>query len=85
MFSVKEVSSEIKRYISSNQYYRGVHFSKIEERDFCAYTADELSGMFLKGFGGNYESSITLRFSNGVGLEAEVYISNSKASRIGSN
>ena len=83
MFSVKEVSNEIRRYTSSNQYYRGIKFSKIEDRDFCAYTSDELSGMFLKGFGGNYESSITIRFSNGVGLEAEVYISNAKASRIG--
>ena len=85
MFSVKEVSNEIRRYISLNQYYRGIRFSKIEDRDFCAYTSDELSGMFLKGFGGNYESSITIRFSNGVGLEAEVYISNAKASKIGSN
>lgn len=85
MLNVREVSSTIRQYVTSNKYYKGIKFDKIEDRDFCAYTSDELSGILLKGFGGDYESSVTFRFSNGVGLETEIYISNAKARRIGAN
>ena len=85
MASVREVSRVIQDYVRNESDLRYIKFDKIEERDFCAYISDELTSKFQQGFGGDYESSITFRFSNGVGLEAEVYISNRKAQRIGAN
>ena len=85
MFNVKDMSKSISRYLSTNSNYRNIKFTKYEDRSYCSYVSDELSGIFLNGFGGEYESSITFSYSEGLGLQVEVYISNSKARRIGSN
>lgn len=85
MFNVKDMSKSISRYLSTNANYRGIKFTKYEERSYCSYVSDELSGIFEQGFGGDYESSITFSYSEGLGLQVEVYISNAKARRIGSS
>lgn len=76
---VKQASIDIKNYINSTSDLCNMCFDDVVERDFCAYTCDDLKGLFLKGFGGNYESSISFSYSEGLGFSAEVYISNAKA------
>lgn len=83
---VKKSGQKIREYLSSYDCpLSGLRFSVTQERDYCAFTCDELRGVFLNGFGGDYESSIAIYFSEGRGLTAEVYISNAKARGIGSS
>ena len=84
MVSIKEMGRLIKSFLQSNEYYRGIHFELYEDRHYVSYISDELNGIFLRGFGGDYESNITFRYSE-IGLQMEVYLSNNKARRVGAN
>lgn len=84
MFSIKEMGKLIKNYIQTNEYYRGIHFELYEDRHYVSYISDELNGIFLRGFGGDFESTIIFRYSE-IGLVMEVYLSSAKARRVGAN
>ena len=84
MVSIKEMGRLIKSFLQSNEYYRGIHFELYEDRHYVSYISDELNGIFLRGFGGDYESSIIFRYSE-MGLDMEVYLSSAKARRVGAN
>lgn len=79
--SVNEASSVISSYLR-NGVFSGIKFDKYSDRTYVSYVSDELNGIYLRAFGGDYESSISVSYSVGRGLYIEVYFSSSKARQI---
>ena len=75
--SVSEAGSIISSYLR-NGVFSGIKFDKYGDRTYVSYVSDELNGVYLRAFGGDYESSISVSYSTGRGLYIEVYFSSSK-------
>lgn len=75
--SIREASSIIREFVTSN-YFPGIRFDKYDDRYYVSYVSDVLSGVYLDGFGGDYESSISVGYSSGRGLYIEIYFSSKK-------
>ena len=76
--SVREAGSVISSFIREGRYFSGILFNKYDDRNYVSYISDELNGVYLRAFGGDYESSIIISYSLGVGFVYEVYFSSSK-------
>ena len=61
----------------------GLGFSVDGDRNYCTCLCDELSGMYERAFGGDYESNIMLSYSEGRGIYMEVYFSSARARQVG--
>lgn len=79
--SVSEAGNIISNYLR-NGVFSGIKFDKYSDRTYVSYVSDELNGIYLRAFGGDYESSISVSYSVGRGLYIEVYFSSSKARQI---
>ena len=79
--SVSEAGNIISSYLR-NGVFSGIKFDKYGDRTYVSYVSDELNGIYLRAFGGDYESSISVSYSVGRGLYIEVYFSSSKARSI---
>ncbi len=77
--SVREAGSVISNFIREGRYFSGITFDKYGDSRYVSYVSDVLNGIWQRAFGGNYESSITFSYSQGVGFVIEVYFSNSQA------
>ena len=75
--SIKEATSVISEFVRCG-YFPGITFEKYDDRHYVSYVSDELKGVYLDGFGGDYESSISVGYSLGRGLYIEIYFSSSK-------
>ena len=60
-----------------------LNFSVDGDKNYCTCLCDELSGMYERAFGGDYESNIMLSYSEGRGLYMEVYFSGARARQVG--
>ena len=78
--SVSEAGSIISSYLRSG-VFSGIKFDKYSDKTYVSYVSDELNGVYLRAFGGDYESSIIVSYSQGVGLNIEIYFS-SKVARL---
>ena len=76
--SISEANSIISNYLRVG-VFSDISFEKYGDRNYVSYVSDVLNGIWQRAFGGNYESSITVSYSQGVGLNIEVYFSNSQA------
>ena len=79
--SVSEAGSIISSYLR-NGVFSGIKFDKYSDRTYVSYVSDELNGIYLRAFGGDYESSISVSYSTGRGLYIEVYFSSAKARNV---
>jgi hypothetical protein len=75
--SIREATSVISEFVRSD-FFPGVRFEKYDDRHYVSYVSDELKGVYLEGFGGDYESSISVGYSQGRGLYIEIYFSSKK-------
>ncbi len=83
--TVSQASKSIQNYIKTTLEFQGISFDKIEERDYVAFISDELSPTLKRSFGGDYESTVTFRYSLNYGFECEVYFSSAKARQVGAS
>jgi hypothetical protein len=79
--SINEANSMISSFLRSGPF-SNIKFDKYGDRTYVSYISDELNGVYLRAFGGDYESSISVSYSVGRGLYIEVYFSSSKARQI---
>lgn len=82
--SVSEAGSIIYNYLRTG-VFSSIKFDKYSDRTYVSYVSDELNGIYLRAFGGDYESSISVSYSVGRGLYIEVYFSNRKARMLGNS
>ena len=82
--SVNEANSIISSYLR-NGVFSGIKFDKYSDRTYVSYVSDELTGSFLRAFGGDYESNISVSYSVGRGLYITVYFSSRKARMLGNS
>ena len=75
--SINEANSLISSFLRSGPF-SNIKFDKYGDRTYVSYISDELNGVYLRAFGGDYESSIIVAYSQGVGLTIEIYFSSSK-------
>lgn len=80
--SISEANTIISSYLRYGPF-PSITFEKYSDRNYVSYVSDELKGVYLRGFGGNYESSIIVAYSQGVGLTIEIYFSNMQARMVG--
>ena len=80
--SINEANTVISNFLRRGPF-PGILFEKYGDRSYVSYVSDELKGVYLRGFGGDYESSISVAYSQGAGLRIEIYFSNNKARTVG--
>lgn len=81
---VKESADRIAAYLQDfGCPIKGLQFNPMVEKDFCAFITEELNGRYECAFGGDFESSITIRYSEGRGIQGEVYVSSKRAREAG--
>ena len=78
--SITEANNVISSFLRSGPF-KNIRFEKYGDRNYVSYVSDELNGPYLRAFGGDYESTIIVSYSQGVGLNIEIYFS-SKVARL---
>lgn len=81
---VKKARAQMEAALRNRDFsLYGLPFSVDGDRNYCTCLCDELSGIYERAFGGDYESNIMLSFSEGRGIYMEVYFSTARARQVG--